>query len=324
MGFDALLKRYFPAVVCFLLAMAAYFQASGMTQLVAASVAGDGTAPKTTKGSPATGAADRGVPRSAQPILARNPFDSITGPLDGQSYDIDDAAPVARNTNDPYQDPLCDAASVTAIIATPDDPGWSFASVQTNDGTSQLRRIGDEVNSHKVTHIGWYPDAPDPRPRVWLGQGNSRCQLDLNAEKKGKAKPKASKTAARGKKTTAGRRSSKVPPEIAAKIHKISDTEYELDRSVVDEILEQQALLMKSVRMRPSKDGGMKLHGIRKDSLLGTLGLKNGDQLLSINGFDMSDPEKALEAYTRLRTADQMTVQVTRKGKPASLDYKIK
>jgi len=322
MGFDALLKRYFPAVVCFLLAMAAYFQASGMTQLVAASVAGDGSPPSTSKAG-LTGGADRAAPRSAQAILSRNPFDSITGPLDGQSYAIEDAAPVARNTNDPYQDPLCDAASVTAIIATPDDPGWSFASIQSNDGSSQLRRIGDEVNTHKVTHIGWYPDAPDPRPRVWLGQGGSRCQLDLNADKKGAQKPKAKK-AARGKKSKAGRRSSKVPAEIAAKIHKISETEYELDRSVVDQILEQQALLMKSVRMRPSKDGGMKLHGIRKDSLLGTLGLKNGDQLQSINGFDMSDPEKALEAYTRLRTADRMTVQVTRKGKPQSLDYKIK
>ena len=39
MGFDALIKRYFPAVLCGLIAFAAYFQASGMGQLVVASVA---------------------------------------------------------------------------------------------------------------------------------------------------------------------------------------------------------------------------------------------------------------------------------------------
>ena len=39
MGVDAILKRYFPAVVCLLIAVAAYFQASGMGQLVASSVA---------------------------------------------------------------------------------------------------------------------------------------------------------------------------------------------------------------------------------------------------------------------------------------------
>ena len=64
--------------------------------------------------------------------------------------------------------------------------------------------------------------------------------------------------------------------------------------------------------------------GIRDDSLLGVLGMKNGDRLQTINGFDMSSPEKALEAYARLRTADKLTVQVNRGGKNMNLDYNIK
>ena len=35
MTFDALLKRFFPAIVLFLIAVAAYFQAAGITELVA-------------------------------------------------------------------------------------------------------------------------------------------------------------------------------------------------------------------------------------------------------------------------------------------------
>lgn len=319
MGLDTLLKRFFPLVVCAFIGVAAYFQASGMGQLVAASVAAP-AAPASpslpSKVAPAIRPA-----KSAGPILSRNAFDSITGPLDGKPVGDVPAAPV-RNSDNPYEDPACDQASATLITAS-DDPAWSFAAIQTSDGSSQLRRLGDAVGTLKVHHIGWFPNAPDPRPRVWLSQnGASRCQIDLNAEKKAEGAPKA---AAPGQpRVTPKGGAGGVPPEIAEKIHKVSDTEWNLDRSVVDEILKQQAQLMRSVRMRPVADGGMRLSGIRSDSLLGTLGLKNGDQLKSINGFDMSDPEKALEAYSRLKTADKMKVSVVRGGADVNLDYHIK
>ncbi len=116
--------------------------------------------------------------------------------------------------------------------------------------------------------------------------------------------------------------------EIASKIHKISDHEFDIERSVVDAILENQALLMRSARVVPEKEGdkvvGIRLFGIRSDSLLGTLGVENGDRLSSVNGYDMSDPQKALEAYTRLRTADHLTMSLNRHGSPMNLDYNIK
>jgi general secretion pathway protein C len=119
-----------------------------------------------------------------------------------------------------------------------------------------------------------------------------------------------------------------VPPEIASKIQKISDNEFHIERAVVDRILENQAELMKSARITPEqKDGkivGIRLSGIRPDTLLGTLGIQNGDRLDSINGFNMGSPEKALEAYARLRTAPNLNVQVTRGGAPVTIDYRIK
>ena len=48
------------------------------------------------------------------------------------------------------------------------------------------------------------------------------------------------------------------------------------------------------------------------------------DRLQSINGFEMGDPQKALEAYTKLRTADRLTVSVNRHGKPVNIDFNIK
>jgi general secretion pathway protein C len=107
----------------------------------------------------------------------------------------------------------------------------------------------------------------------------------------------------------------------------VSDTEFKVDRSVVDKILENQAELMKSARIVPEqKDGkvvGIRMFGIRPDTLLGTLGMQNGDRLESINGFNMASPEKALEAYARLRTATQLDVVVNRRGATTTINYKI-
>ncbi len=119
-----------------------------------------------------------------------------------------------------------------------------------------------------------------------------------------------------------------VPPDIASKIQKVSDNEFNVDRSVVDKILENQADLMRSARIVPEqKDGkvvGIRLFGIRPETLLGTLGLQNGDRLEAINGFTMASPEKALEAYARLRTASNLNVKVNRRGSPMDIDFHIK
>jgi general secretion pathway protein C len=97
---------------------------------------------------------------------------------------------------------------------------------------------------------------------------------------------------------------------------------------VVDKILENQAELMKSARIVPeTKDGkvlGIRMFGIRPDTLLGTLGLQNGDRLEAINGFNMGSPEKALEAYARLRTAQNLDVNVNRRGVPVAIAFHIK
>ena len=109
---------------------------------------------------------------------------------------------------------------------------------------------------------------------------------------------------------------------------KVSETEFHVDRSVLDKIMENQAQLMRSARIVPEqKDGktvGIRLFGIRPDTLLGKLGMQNGDRLESINGFPMANPEKALEAYARLRTADSLNVSINRHGKPMTIDIRIK
>jgi general secretion pathway protein C len=243
----------------------------------------------------------------------------VTGPLDGKPIDTPPPSSVGNQEN-PYDDPHCDGVKVVLIMQS-DDPEWSFASLAGSDGKSVLRRQGDEINGRTVHFVGW--------DRVWFTSGGARCQAEMR-EKALAGAPKAAAAAATPEpaSTTKRRSSRKVPLEIASKIHKVSDTEFNVERSVVDQILENQAELMRSARIVPEKEGdkvvGIRLFGVRPDSLLGTLGLENGDRLSSINGFEMSDPQKALEAYARLRTADRLSVSVNRKGKPMTIDFNIK
>lgn len=321
MGFDAILKRYFPAIICVLIAFAAYFQASGMGQLVASSVEdGPARTAKPVAKAPTHASPNQDHATNAAPILSRNPFDSVTGPLDGKPLDIATSPePAVHNQEDPYSDPPCDGAKVV-LISQSEDPEWSFAAFE-ESGKKTLRRVGDEVNGKTVYYVGW--------DRVWMtsGSGGARCQASIRDSKVvASAKPAAKPAPTES--TTSSRRSRKVPADIAAKIHKVSETEFNVERSVVDQILENQAELMRSARIVPEKEGdktvGIRLFGVRPDSLLGTLGLENGDRLQSINGFEMADPQKALEAYARLRSADRLSVSVQRKGKPMTIDFNIK
>ena len=193
-----------------------------------------------------------------------------------------------------------------------------------------MRRVGDDVADKKVAYIGYNPTKYSPS--VWLSSASMLCQVLLFAPPAAAAAAPAAAPVegdpAADKRARAGAAAPGVPPEIASKIHKVSDTEFQIDRAVVDNILEKQADLMKSARIVPEqKDGkvvGIRLFGIRPDTLLGKLGIQNGDRLESINGFDMASPEKALEAYARLRTAENLNVKVTRRGKPMSIDFRIK
>jgi len=328
---DPLIKKYFALVVLGLLGLAAYFQASGATQLFGAALVGSasvpGSAGPTRTSLPVTKADAR---RSADAILKRNPFDSITGPL---SEDVIDNPELPKDSvADPagLADPLgaepCGSVRVS-IVTESTDPLWSFAALQgPGDQKPTLRRVGDTIGTTQVTYIGFNPR--EGSPAVWLMDGPKLCQALLFAEQP-KPVPSAGMPGAPPPKRGAAKRGAPaLPPDMAAKIKKISPTEFHVDRGVLDKILENQATLMRSARIVPEqKDGktvGIRLFGIRPETLLGTLGLQNGDRLEAINGFPMASPEKALEAYARLRKADNLNVQVTRRGKPMSIDYRIK
>ena len=293
-----------------LLALAAALDAQAITQIVgtrlAPSAAALAAAP-VLKGAPPPAPPERVT--SADPILTRNPFDHLTNlgaPIPSEV--------VWASPGDPRAAPPCETVHVVAIAAS-SDPDWSFAALASGaEPRALLRRRGDEIDGQRIAFVGW--------DRVWMAQGAGYCQTALFQPKE--AAPRPPPTAATPK--VAG--ASSVPPDIARGIRKLSATEFEIDRATLDRVLETQHELMSQTRVMPdSIDGriaGIRLLGIKPDGLLGMIGLVNSDRIDQINGLELTSPERALEAYARIRNDGKFNLRILRDGKPMTIDYTVK
>src|SRR5262245_27864626 len=176
MGFDTVLKRYFAGMILALLAIAAYFQASEITQLVGSALSPDekalaGPSPGAFRPPPMASAAVDDHATSARWILERNPFDSVTPrPLDAPPS-AGDAGPAIVDLEHYENAPPCDGVKALIIIAAA-DPAWSMAALS-GGGTSatKLVRIGEEIAGKTVQIVEWN--------RVVMSSGSSLCQLQM-------------------------------------------------------------------------------------------------------------------------------------------------
>jgi type II secretion system protein C len=72
------------------------------------------------------------------------------------------------------------------------------------------------------------------------------------------------------------------------------------------------------------KIAGFKLAQTIPNSAFDKIGLKSGDVIKSVNGFDISSPDKMLDVFTKLKDARDINVDILRGGsKKTSLNYTI-
>jgi type II secretory pathway component PulC len=117
-------------------------------------------------------------------------------------------------------------------------------------------------------------------------------------------------------------------PAWAARVNKIDDTTYEVDRELIRELMTAGAKLP-GVRVMPAvgKDGklnGVRVAQARKDSLAAGLGLKNGDVIQAVDGTALDDTDAVLEMYGRLDSASMARVSILRGGKTTELEYRLR
>jgi general secretion pathway protein C len=120
-------------------------------------------------------------------------------------------------------------------------------------------------------------------------------------------------------------------PAVAAGngVRRVAEGQYEIPQAEVDAVMNGGlATVATTVRIVPffegGKSAGFKLYSVKAGSLLSKLGLVNGDILRKVNGYEISSPEKALEVYGILKSERNVTLDVTRGGKPRTFQYAIR
>lgn len=109
---------------------------------------------------------------------------------------------------------------------------------------------------------------------------------------------------------------------------KVGEKEYILDSRKVQQSLENPEKILTEARMLPNiKDGkqsGFKISEIVPGGIYQSLGLRNGDILLRINGLEISNAEVAMQAMTALKGMNSVNLDIIRNDQNMSMNYRIK
>lgn len=112
-------------------------------------------------------------------------------------------------------------------------------------------------------------------------------------------------------------------------IVRLREGEYELSRAAFtySETAGQGCIDPYRARVVPYTKGGV-TKGFRlmfwRGSPYEKLGLRSGDAVTRINGLPLTTPEEGLEAYTRLRNATRIELEIERAGRPLRRTYWIR
>jgi general secretion pathway protein C len=103
---------------------------------------------------------------------------------------------------------------------------------------------------------------------------------------------------------------------------------YQIDMQSIQQAIEKPAQIMTDARFMPNMVNGRQLGfvltEVKPGGVYASLGLRNGDVLLRINQFNISNPESALQALTALRGIDRAELDIIRNGERMTMTYQIR
>jgi general secretion pathway protein C len=311
-----LVKKYFWLVPILVAVGSSALAARGVSHILEGAFLSDSAelaeveAPKPSQRQPAREVRSK----SGATLAARNMFCSTCVP---EVPTTDPAAPV-----DPNAVPITSLPLQLLATNVARDEEHSFATVRNTATASQgaYWKTQQIPGAGKVERIaGGYVDFHNP--------GTNRLERISLLDVARPPEPPPVATPAQVPPST-GEPQDELTAKLDQGIKKMSEDNYEVDRALVNELLANPMAVARGARIVPSvKDGqpnGFKLYAIRPNSVYAKLGMRNGDTISSVNGFDLSSPDRALEVYTKVREASNLSVSVIRRGKPQTLNYNIR
>jgi hypothetical protein len=98
-------------------------------------------------------------------------------------------------------------------------------------------------------------------------------------------------------------------------IVEVSETHFRMERHTLEALM-GGSIIQRGARFVSDPVGGFRVYAIKKGSALSRLGIQNGDILRTINGFEFTNQDKALESYAKLKTANELDLEIERRSKP--------
>jgi general secretion pathway protein C len=106
------------------------------------------------------------------------------------------------------------------------------------------------------------------------------------------------------------------------------ESSFLIDQQRIQQALEKPDQIMTDARFVPNlvegRPQGFVLREVKPGGIYQSLGLQNGDVLLRINEFAISNPEAALQALTALRGIDRVQLDIVRNGSKMTMTYQIR
>jgi general secretion pathway protein C len=279
-------------------------------------------------------------PPAARPTLAPDKLYALLGQSPPAPEPVADAAaaPAAparpQNCADPRAAPVRSSLRGQLVgSALSDRPEWSIASI-TDLGTRETRvyGFGDLFQGARLIGVERIADERDAtgsgfRVAAVLCNDGQKEFIDYEGvDGAATATPyPAVPPIARAPVPPSGGGAPAAPSTEG--IRKVSDTQYEIERSVIDSTLSNLNAVATQARIVPSfKNGvanGFKLFSIQPGSLYSSIGIENGDVIQRINGYEINSPDKALEVYQKLRSSSHITIELERNGRSLRKEYNV-
>lgn len=309
------IKKYFWVTTVIVVMVCAGLTAKATNHVLEAKLLGDRAEPaKMQKKKRRTVRRTQTLSKSGEPLAERNMFCSECKPPEPDEPDPDSPT---EGDNVPLTSlPL-------RLVATnvSSKEAYSFATIRnTNSDHQGAYWVSDSIpDAGKIKRIaGKYVD--------FVNESSKRVERISLLGKDVKA-PRRTTTRKPKRNTRRGRRA-ELMAAIDAGIKKTGASSYQIDRSLVNKLLANPMGISRGARIVPSikngKPNGFKLYAIRPSSIYAKLGLMNGDTLHAVNNYELTTANKALEVYSKVKSASNLTVSVTRRGKPVTLDYSIR
>ena len=100
-----------------------------------------------------------------------------------------------------------------------------------------------------------------------------------------------------------------------------------IKRSQIESSFKDVNTLMKQIRIRPhfrnGKPDGLRLTGIRPNSIFYNMGLKSGDIVTAVNSNNIESVDDALKLYQSLQSSSSVRLQIKRRGREKTINYNV-